>query len=118
MPESMRCTNANLIRARQAKNDEFYTRLEDIEAEMAHYKGLFRGKAVYCNCDDPFQSNFVRYFASNFRRLGIAKLTATCYRGPHNAGRKALKAVVTAVPEGGGGSAMMPNGSSKTAETL
>ena len=61
------------------KNDEFYTLLPDIEKELRHYKDKFRGKAVYCNCDDPFESNFFKYFAANFNALGLKKLVTTSY---------------------------------------
>jgi len=58
--------NLHLTRAGTGKNDEFYTELVDIENEMKHYKSQFFGKVVYCNCDDPYESNFVRYFAAQF----------------------------------------------------
>ena len=58
--------NSNLHKAKKAKNDEFYTQLSDIENELSHYKEHFNGKVVYCNCDDPRQSNFVKYFQINF----------------------------------------------------
>ena len=66
-----------LDRARVSKNDEFYTRLEDIEDELKHYD--LSGKVVYCNCDDPHKSNFVKYFIDNFNELGINRLYATHY---------------------------------------
>ncbi len=72
--------NSNLRKANAAKNDEFYTQLVDIEKELKHYKQQFKGKAVYCNCDDPFESNFFKYFASNFNALGLKKLIATSYK--------------------------------------
>ena len=71
--------NQSLQRAAKAKADEFYTQLSDIEAELRHYKEHFKGKRVLCNCDDPFESNFFKYFAMNFNYLGLAKLTATSY---------------------------------------
>lgn len=71
--------NKNLHSARTAKTDEFYTQLVDIEKELKHYKAQFRGKVVYCNCDDPFESNFFKYFASNFNALGLKKLITTSY---------------------------------------
>lgn len=71
--------NADLQKAAKAKKDEFYTQLPDIEAELRHYKEHFKGKKVFCNCDDPFESNFFKYFAMNFNYLGLAKLTATSY---------------------------------------
>lgn len=71
--------NSSLHKANRAKKDEFYTQLSDIEAEMRHYKKYFRGKVVFCNCDDPYESNFFKYFAMNFNALGLKKLIATCY---------------------------------------
>ncbi|MFH0947551.1 MAG: adenine-specific methyltransferase EcoRI family protein, partial [Elusimicrobiota bacterium] len=71
--------NKNLHKASQAKKDEFYTQLVDIEKELKHYKDQFRGKVVYCNCDDPFESNFFKYFAANFNALGLKKLVTTSY---------------------------------------
>ncbi len=72
--------NKNLHRAKTGKKDEFYTRLEDIEREIRHYKEQFRDKVVYCNCDDPRISNFFHYFSYNFEKLGIKKLITTCYK--------------------------------------
>lgn len=72
--------NSNLHKANQAKKDEFYTQIVDIEKELKHYKEQFRDKVVYCNCDDPFESNFFKYFASNFNALGLKKLIATSYK--------------------------------------
>lgn len=72
-------TNASMSAAIKAKNDEFYTLLSDIEKEMRHYRKHFKGKTVLCNCDDPFESNFFKYFVLNFNRLGLKKLIATCY---------------------------------------
>lgn len=71
--------NKSLTAAAKAKNDEFYTQLTDIEKELRHYKEHFKGKTVFCNCDDPFESNFFKYFVLNFNRLGLKKLIATCY---------------------------------------
>jgi hypothetical protein len=68
-----------LGKAKKNKADEFYTQLPDIESEMRHYKEQFRGKVIFCNCDDPFESNFFKYFAMNFNILGIKKLVATSY---------------------------------------
>ena len=73
-------TNSNLHAAKAAKNDEFYTRLEDIENELRHYRHHFKGKTILCNCDDPRVSNFFRYFALNFETFGLKKLIATCYK--------------------------------------
>lgn len=71
--------NKSLGKAKEAKQDEFYTRLEDVENELRHYKQHFKGKTVFCNCDDPYESNFFKYFAMNFNYLGLKKLIATCY---------------------------------------
>ena len=75
----MEYKNARLSKAKNAKNDEFYTQLVDIENELRHYKKHFKNKTVFCNCDDPYESNFVKYFAMNFNALGLKKLIATCY---------------------------------------
>lgn len=72
--------NQSLGRARDAKQDEFYTQLPDIERELKHYKKHFKGKVVYCNCDDPRISNFFHYFSYNFEKLGLRKLITTCYK--------------------------------------
>lgn len=66
--------------AKQAKQDEFYTQLVDIENELKHYREHFRGKTVLCNCDDPRVSNFFHYFSYNFEQLGLKKLITTCYK--------------------------------------
>ena len=71
--------NRNLNSAKSARKDEFYTQLTDIEKEMRYYRNHFKGKTVLCNCDDPFESNFFKYFVLNFNRLGLKKLMATCY---------------------------------------
>ena len=71
--------NENLNKAGKAKKDEFYTQLVDIQNELRHYKGFFNGKTVFCNCDDPYESNFVKYFAMYFNALGLKKLIATSY---------------------------------------
>lgn len=76
----MKEKNRNLQRARSAKKDEFYTQLPDIERELKHYKDHFKGKVVYCNCDDPRVSNFFHYFSFNFEKLRLKKLIATCYK--------------------------------------
>lgn len=72
--------NTNLHKANKAKKDEFYTQLTDIEKELKHYKEQFRDKVVYCNCDDPFESNFFKYFAANFNALGLKQLITTSYK--------------------------------------
>lgn len=71
--------NADLINAKYARKDEFYTQLEDINAEMVHYEKQFKGKIVLMNCDDPTWSNFWRYFHIEFERLGLKKIIATHY---------------------------------------
>ena len=73
--------NKNLNAAKAAKKDEFYTQLSDIERELQHYWQHFRGKVVLCNCDDPYESNFFKYFALRFNQLGLKKLICTCYNG-------------------------------------
>jgi len=69
----------NLARAKNNKKDEFYTQLPDIERELGHYKEHFKDKIIFCNCDDPKESNFFKYFALNFKFLGIKKLISTHY---------------------------------------
>ena len=73
--------NTALGKAKDARQDEFYTQLSDIENELRHYRPHFKGKTVLCNCDDPYESNFFKYFALNFNRLKLKKLIATCYSG-------------------------------------
>ncbi|GMO61923.1 MAG: hypothetical protein Ta2A_08280 [Treponemataceae bacterium] len=73
--------NKTLRNAGKAKNDEFYTQLADIERECSHYKEHFKGKTIFCNCDDPYESEFFKYFAMNFNHLGLKKLLASCYSG-------------------------------------
>jgi hypothetical protein len=73
-------SNQGLHNASKAKNDEFYTQLSDIEKEIGHYKEHFKGKTVFCNCDDPRVSNFFHYFSYNFEFLGLKKLITTCYK--------------------------------------
>ncbi len=76
--------NKNLNKAKETKNDEFYTQYSDIQKEIAAYlefnKNVFRNKVVYCNCDDPFESNFFRYFVLNFNKLGLRQLITTSYK--------------------------------------
>lgn len=72
--------NKNLHSAKSSKKDEFYTQLSDIEKELRHYKEHFKGKVVFCNCDDPRVSDFFRYFSLNFENLGLKKLITTCYK--------------------------------------
>ena len=72
--------NNNLHSAKRNKKDEFYTQLADIERELMHYKNFFKGKVVYCNCDDARESNFFKYFSMNFEHLGLKKLISTGYK--------------------------------------
>jgi len=76
--------NTNLTSAKRVKNDEFYTQYADIQKEIEAYweynPNVFRGKVVYCNCDDPFESNFFRYFVLNFMKLGLKQLITTSYK--------------------------------------
>ena len=108
--------NSNLNASIANKQDEFYTQLGTIENEMRHYRRYFKGKTVLCNCDDPFESNFFKYFALNFNALGLKKLISTCYSGSQIAGtqlplfgdetedtrRTPYKAVVTTVHDATG----------------
>jgi len=81
----VKAQNANLHKAKQGKNDEFYTQLCDIENELKHYKEHFRGKTVLCNCDLP-HSNFIKYFEDNFQELGLKKLLHSGYDKENNTG--------------------------------
>ena len=78
--------HTTLNSAKEAKKDEFYTLLGDISKELKFYKPYFKDKVVFCNCDDPYESNFFKYFALNFNQLGLKKLIATCYDGSPIAG--------------------------------
>ncbi len=80
----------DLTSARVGRNDEFYTQLPDIEKELRYYKQHFHDKVVLCNCDDPYESNFFKYFALNFNALGLKKLIATCYNGSPVSGNELL----------------------------
>lgn len=82
--------NKNLNAAKVAKKDEFYTQLSDIERELQHYWQHFRDKVVLCNCDDPYESNFFKYFALRFNQLGLKKLICTCYNGSPVQGQELL----------------------------
>lgn len=79
-----------LREAKLAKKDEFYTQLVDIEKELRNYKPYFKDKVVFCNCDDPYESNFFKYFALSFNALGLKKLIATCYNGSPVSGNELL----------------------------
>lgn len=80
--------NVALSKRNRNSADEFYTQLVDIEAEARHYRAQFTGKTVLCNCDDPWESNFFRYFALNFAHLGLRKLIATSYAGSPISGQQ------------------------------
>lgn len=82
--------NKNLNAAKTAKKDEFYTQMGDIERELQHYWPHFAGKVVLCNCDDPYESNFFKYFALNFNQLGLKKLICTCFDGSPVQGNELL----------------------------
>ena len=82
--------NKNLNAAKAAKKDEFYTQLTDIERELQHYWPHFKDKVVLCNCDDPYESNFFKYFALRFNHLGLKKLICTCYNGSPITGSEML----------------------------
>lgn len=92
MTQNNKPLNQGLGAAKAAKKDEFYTRYIDIQKEIEAYlefdENTFRGKVVYCNCDDPFESNFFKYFATNFNRLGLKKLITTSYDGSPIAGEQ------------------------------
>src|SRR5436190_927168 len=76
---SQSARSRDLSKAKSAKQDEFYTQLTDISNELKHYKTQLRRKTILCNCDDPYESNFFKYFALNFNTHGIKKLIATSY---------------------------------------
>lgn len=94
-------SRGDLRSAQGAKKDEFYTRLEDIENELKHYRKQLEGKVVFCNCDDPYESNFFKYFASNFNHLKLKKLIATSFTKSPIAGQQlSLYDVEGLKPEG------------------
>jgi len=74
-------SRSDLLNAKRDKQNEFYTLYEVIQAELNHYEDKFKNKTVFCNCDDPFESNFFRFFVKNFNYLGLKRLICTCYRG-------------------------------------
>ena len=80
--------NSNLQDSMKQRQDEFYTQLPLIESELKHYREHFRGKVIFCNCDDPYESNFFKFFAMNFNFLGLKKLIATCFIGSPFAGEQ------------------------------
>ena len=96
--------NGGLGAAKAAKKDEFYTQYIDIQKEVEAYlefdPDTFRGKIIYCNCDDPFESNFFKFFASNFNRLGLKKLISTSCDGSPIAGEQ-LRFDIESSAEGG-----------------
>lgn len=112
--------NDDLRKANKNKNDEFYTQLSDIEKELNNYRKEFRDKVVFCNCDDPYESNFFKYFAMNFNFLGLKKLIATCYatspvaytqlslldveglKLPVKSSKKAYKIIITEIEDNNG----------------
>lgn len=118
--------NSDLQSAQKARKDEFYTGLVDVSAELKYHRKSFKDKVVLCNCDDPFESNFFKYFALNFNKLGLKKLIATCYKGSpvvatqlsffdgmeasvelnKEANKKAYKIVITEVPDVNGDGAI------------
>ena len=99
--------NATLNRAFIFRKDEFYTQYDDVAKEMLKHREQLKGKSVLCNCDDPFESAFFRFFALHFDKLGLARLSATCYAGSPIAGREyplvqvtgAYKAIVNKLPD-------------------
>lgn len=115
-PSAARSRNTMLNQASMDRKDEFYTQYEDVAMEMENHTNAFEGARVLCNCDDPFESPFFRFFAMNFNRLGLERLTTTSYAGSSLAGnessmdgkRIAYKAVVETVPDE---SLERPNGS-------
>ena len=104
--------NTNLSAAKKAKKDEFYTQLADINAELRHYTHHFEGKVVFCNCDDPYESNFFKYFAANFNALKLKRLIATCYAGSPVAGHQ-LELDLFGDDGGGAGAPRAPSVSSR-----
>lgn len=108
--------NATLNHAFIVKKDEFYTQYEDVAKEILKHQEKLKGKTVLCNCDDPFESSFFRFFVLHFDKLGLAGLTSTCYADSQIAGREypldgmtgAYKAVVTEIPDD---NLMRPDGS-------
>lgn len=106
---STNSVNAKLNHAFIVKKDEFYTQYEDVEKEMLNHQKKLKGKTIFCNCDDPFESAFFRFFVIHFNRIGLASLISTCYAGSPMAGREypleggagAYKTVVTEVPDDG-----------------
>lgn len=93
--------NSGLGNAKKNKADEFYTQLNDISNELRHYTKLLKGKVVFCNCDDPYESHFFKYFALNFNALGLKKLIATSYlKSPISGGQLPLFEIEGLKPDG------------------
>ena len=90
-------SNSNLQRAKNACDDEFYTLLEDIEKELQYYTQHFKGKTVFLNCDDPYESDFFKYFVMNFGHLGLKKLISVSYASSPLS-KESYKAEITKVP--------------------
>ena len=88
--QSMGQKHSSLHAAKNEKKDEFYTQMDDVTAELKYYRPHFKDKVVFCNCDDPYESNFFKYFALNFNALGLRKLIATCYDGSPVSGNELL----------------------------
>lgn len=80
--------NKSLHQAKEARNDEFYTPIEDIAEKLRHYKEHFKGKTVFCNCDDPYESHFFKFFVLKFNDYKLKRLICTCYNGSSVAGRE------------------------------
>lgn len=100
-PPVSQSANHALSNARKAKRDEFYTQLNDISNELKHYKEKFSGKTVFCNCDNPYESNFFKYFALNFNTLGLKKLIATSYKKSPIVGGELSTSIIEGLkPEG------------------
>jgi len=105
--ESIKSGNAALNHAFIVKKDEFYTLYDDVAREMENYKDVFKGKTVFCNCDDPFESAFFRFFVLNFETLGISRVISTCYANSSLSGReyplesisRAYKSIITELPD-------------------
>lgn len=94
-------SNKNLRNANRVKQDEFYTQLNDIANELKYYRDQLKGKIIFCNCDDPFESNFFKYFAANFNALKIKKLITTSYvKSPIVGGQLSLLEIEGLKPEG------------------
>lgn len=94
-------SNRTVSKAKANKQDEFYTQLSDISNEVRHYRSQLRGKVVLCNCDDPYESNFFRYFALNFKNIGLKKLIATSYsKSPISGQQLPLPDIEGLKPEG------------------